>query len=264
MTPSQQHDRTQSLNREAILLGEAALDRLSTRRVAVIGLGGVGSWCAEALARAGVGRFLLVDAESYSLSNLNRQRFANLGTVNEPKALAAARELEQVMPGVEVDWLQEQITADSSLSWLAGCDYVVDAIDTVSAKIRLAVFCHEAGIPLIAAMGCGNKLDPEQIRLGDLAETHTDPLCRVMRKALRQRGIEHLKVVWSPEEPKRPCPEACIPDDTAFSRRETPGSVIWVTATAGLRLAAAAIKDLVELDASSDLVEQDESSNLIG
>lgn len=249
MTESLKITRALCLNRAALLLGEDALDRLADKRVAVIGLGGVGSWCAEALARAGIGRLLLVDADSYSLSNLNRQRFATLGTVDEPKARAAARELGQVMPGVEVDWLQEHLTADSSLSWLAGCDYVVDAIDTVSAKVRLAVCCHEAGIPLIAAMGCGNKLDPEQIRLGDLSETHTDPLCRVMRRELRRRGIDRLKVVWSPEAPKRPCPDAYSPDEGSMGgRREVPGSVIWVTATAGLRLAAAVVKDLLEQD----------------
>ena len=216
-----------------MLLGDGPQERLFHASVALFGVGGVGGFCAEALARAGIGALDLYDDDTVSESNLNRQ-------INPACRVRALRMFYLPENAGEVD--------------LSRYDYVVDAVDTVSAKLELAVRCQALGVPLISAMGSGNKLDPSAFSVSDLSKTEGCPLARVMRKELRKRGIHHLKVVWSREEPRAPLapPEADLPPggDTrpaSSPRRAVPGSVSFVPGTAGLVLAGAVIRDLAGL-----------------
>ena len=220
--------------RTRLLLGDGALMRLARARVALFGVGGVGGHCAEALARAGIGALDLYDNDVVSPSNLNRQLAALHSTLGQPKAEVMARRILDINPdcqvrAVELFYLPEN--ADSVD--LSAYDYVVDAIDTVSAKLELAQRCHALGVPLISCMGSGNKLDPSGFRVTDLYKTQGCPLARVMRKELRRRGVPALKVVFSPEEP-RP------------TGVRTPGSVSFVPGAAGLVLAGAVVRALAE------------------
>ncbi len=220
--------------RTRLLLGDGALMRLARARVALFGVGGVGGHCAEALARAGIGALDLYDNDVVSPSNLNRQLAALHSTLGQPKAQVMARRILDINPdcqvrAVELFYLPEN--ADSVD--LSAYDYVVDAIDTVSAKLELAQRCHALGVPLISCMGSGNKLDPSGFRVTDLYKTQGCPLARVMRKELRRRGVPALKVVFSPEEP-RP------------TGVRTPGSVSFVPGAAGLVLAGAVVRALAE------------------
>ena len=220
--------------RTRLLLGDGALMRLARARVALFGVGGVGGHCAEALARAGIGALDLYDNDVVSPSNLNRQLAALHSTLGQPKAQVMARRILDINPdcqvrAVELFYLPEN--ADSVD--LSAYDYVVDAIDTVSAKLELAQRSHALGVPLISCMGSGNKLDPSGFRVTDLYKTQGCPLARVMRKELRRRGVPALKVVFSPEEP-RP------------TGVRTPGSVSFVPGAAGLVLAGAVVRALAE------------------
>lgn len=230
-------------SRSALLLGQAAQGRLQAASVALFGVGGVGSYAAEALARAGVGRITLVDPDRVAPSNLNRQLPALQGTIGEPKAQVMARRIAQIQPGCQVDarlLFYEEATA-ASLP-LAGFDYLIDAIDTVSSKLLLICRAQAAGVPVISAMGCGNKLNPSLFRVADISQTRVCPLARVMRRELKRRGVEHLKVVYSPEPPLAP---AAGPLPSGGARRSTPGSVSWVPGAAGLLLAGQAVLDLL-------------------
>ena len=234
--------REEILSREMMLVGREAVERLAARRVAVFGLGGVGGHAAEALARAGVGRLDLVDSDRVSLSNLNRQLVATLETVGRLKVEAMAERLALAAPCCQVTcyplfYLPE--TAEQIQ--LSQYDYVVDAVDTVSAKVELAVRCHALGVPLISAMGTGNRLDPGRIVITDLARTQGCPLARVMRRELRKRGMEHLTVCCSTEAPLRP-----LTADGQPSR--IPGSVSFVPGVAGMMMAGAVVRALLEAE----------------
>lgn len=232
---------TNWLLRCEMLLGAPALQKLGTSRVAVFGLGGVGSYTVEALVRTGVGELVVVDSDTVGDTNRNRQIIADTTTLGRPKTDVAAQRALAIHPGVKVQKVQQFILPGCDLSFLNGCDYVVDAIDTVSAKLYLAEYCKQHNIPLIAAMGTGNKTDPTRLEVADIKKTSVCPLCRVMRRELRTRGIEELRVVYSKEEPLKPtdCGE-----DTA--RRGLPGSLIFVPATAGLLLAREVVFDLIK------------------
>ena len=229
--------------RTEMLLGQAAMERLSAAHVCVLGLGGVGSWCAEALARSGVGALTLMDQDTVDPSNLNRQAQALESTLGLPKAEAMARRVRDISPACQVRPVQGRYEAGTREAFFAGnYDYVVDAIDLVSCKLDLIETALARGVPVISALGTGNKLDPTLLRVSDLSQTQGCPLARVVRKELRKRGILHHKVVWSPEEartPALPAGEAPPP-----GRRSIPGSVIWVPAAAGLLLAAEVVRDL--------------------
>ncbi len=229
--------------RTRMLLGEAAMDRLARSRVAVFGLGGVGGYTVEALARSGVGALDLIDSDSVAFSNLNRQILATEATVGMDKVAAAAARVASINPECRVRTYRLFYLPGEGGYDFAGCDYVADAVDTVTAKLALAETALAAGIPIISAMGTGNKLDPSRLRVSDITETSVCPLARVMRRELRKRGIDRLKVVWSPEEPIAPePPKGEAPPE---GRRAIPGSTAFVPAAAGLLMASEIVRDLI-------------------
>ena len=226
---------TEQFIRTQMLLGETAMQRLQSSHVAVVGLGGVGSWCAEALARSGVGRLTLLDEDTVSVSNLNRQCGALHSTLGRPKAAVLAQRIADISPGTAVRPLQARYEAGTreTLFSAGPFDYIVDAIDLVSCKLDLIVTAVERGIPIVSALGTGNKTDASLLRVCDLAQTSGCPFARVVRKELRARGITHHTVVFSPEPACKPEPAETPPP----GRRAVPGSIIWVPASAGLLLA---------------------------
>ena len=227
--------------RTRMLLGGDAMERLANAHVCVLGLGGVGSWCAEALARSGVGELTLMDQDTVEVSNLNRQAEALESTLGLPKAEAMAQRVLAVNPACRVHPVQGRYEADSREAFFtARYDYIVDAIDLVSCKLDLIETALSRQIPIISALGTGNKLDPSLLRVSDISKTEGCPLARVVRKELRNRGILHHKVVWSPEAAR----EADQPEAPPPGRRSVPASVVWVPATAGLMLAGEVVMDL--------------------
>jgi tRNA A37 threonylcarbamoyladenosine dehydratase len=222
-----------------MLIGEENLEKLKNSKVAVCGIGGVGSYVAEALARSGVGKLLLIDSDTVALSNCNRQLIALQSTIGQEKTKVMKERIADIDPQVQVEAKTIFLTAETSAELFEGCDYIVDAIDNVSAKIRLAQIAKDNDISFIAAMGCGNKLDPSRLKVTDLYKTETCPLCRVMRRELKNRGIYKCKVVYSPEPPKKPI--------TQQEGRTPPASMIFVPAAAGLMIAATVVQDLMNL-----------------
>ena len=237
-------------SRLRMLLGEDGISRLRNSRVAVFGLGGVGSYAVEALARSGIGALDLIDPDVYTLTNLNRQLFATARTLGRPKAEVAAERVLEINPACRVTPRCEYYLPDTaSLFDFSRVDYIVDAVDTVTAKLLMAQKAQEAGTRIISAMGTGNKLDPSLLKVGDISETAVCPLARIMRSECRKRGIRQLKVVWSEEPPLRPLPEEA-PDSEGHSaaggiRRDTPGSSAFVPAAAGLIIASEVVRDLL-------------------
>lgn len=243
-------------SRSAMLLGEENIDRLAGVRVAVFGLGGVGSYAAEALARTGVGRFTLIDGDTVCATNINRQLIADQDTIGRPKAEVMARRILRINPSADVIYRQVFYLPGENEELLDGCDYVVDSVDTVAAKLSLAESCWKRNIPIISAMGAGNKTDPTRFRVADIYDTRVCPLCRVMRRELKKRGVPGLKVVYSEEEPMTPgeplscsdcrrCPAADVPKPTG-GKRQTPGSLAFVPSVCGLILAREVIFDLLD------------------
>ena len=220
--------------RTEMLLGAEAMERLRAAHVVVFGLGGVGSWCAEALARSGVGRLTLVDEDSVAESNLNRQVCALGSTIGRPKAEVMAERLRDIAPDAELIPVTARYEAASRGRFFPGdYAYVADCIDLVSCKLDLIEAALEGGTPIISALGTGNKLDASRLEVCDIAETRGCPLARVMRRELRRRGVEHLRGVYSPEEALEPSQ----PDAPPPGRRSVPGSTVWVPASAGLLMA---------------------------
>ena len=227
--------------RTRMLLGADAMERLEKAHVCVLGLGGVGSWCAEALARSGVGELTLMDQDQVETSHLNRQAEALESTLGLPKAEAMAQWLLAVHPSVRVHPFQGRYEVETLEDFFAQrYDYIVDAIDLVSCKLDLIETALRRGVPIISALGTGNKLDASLLRVSDLSKTEGCPLARVVRKELRNRGILHHKVVWSPEEARK----ADQPEAPPPGRRSVPASVVWVPASAGLLLAGEVVMDL--------------------
>ena len=231
--------------RSALLLGDEALAHLAAARVLLFGLGGVGSSAAEGLARIGVGAFTLVDHDLVSCSNLNRQLGALHSTIGRPKTEVWRERILDINPAARVETLCLFYRPEEAGRIDFGAhDCVLDAIDTVRAKVDIVLRARAAGVPVISCMGMGNRLDPTQVRVGDLAETAGCPLCRAMRKRLRREGIEHLLAVYSIEEP-RDVPHVWAGDEQCTARRPTPGSVAFVPAAAGMALAAEAVRALL-------------------
>ena len=225
-----------------MLLGEDGVARLRAASVLVFGVGGVGAAAVEAFARAGIGTIGIVDHDTVSLSNINRQLIALQSNVGEKKVTVAADRIREIDPAIRV-WTQDVFLSAQTVGQFdfAVYDFVVDAIDTVAAKVLLAQRCAQASVPLISSMGTGNKLDPAQLRIDDVYETSGCPLARVMRRELRKAGVESLPVVWSPEEPRKPLLE----DPFAESRgKRAPGSVSFVPPVAGYLLAGYVIRKL--------------------
>lgn len=231
-----------------MLIGEDKIEALATKTVAVFGLGGVGGNAVDALARSGVGHFVLVDNDQVAVSNVNRQLIATLDTVGQDKVDVMERHIRAINPQATVEKHKVFYLPDTAARFdFAAYDYVVDAIDTVSAKIDIAVRCKEAGTPLISAMGCGNKLDPAALQVTDLFATHTDPLAKVMRRELKSRGVDKLKVVYSTEPAATPLFDA-EKDAGNATRRATPASTPFVPPVAGIMLAHQVVKDLLGQD----------------
>ena len=230
---SEQFERTERL------LGKAAVERLGRCRVAVFGVGGVGGYVVEALARSGVGALDLIDSDTVAESNLNRQILALHSTLGQYKTDAAAARVRDINPAIEVRTYRVFYTPETADQFdFRQYACVVDAIDTVTGKIGLVLQAREAGVPIVSSMGAGNKLDPSAFRAADLAETSVCPLARVMRRELKKRGVEHLRVVYSTEPPLTPLGAA----EPAGGRRSVPGSVAFVPAAAGLVLAGEVIR----------------------
>lgn len=225
-----------------MLLGQAAMEKLWRSHVAVIGLGGVGSWCAEALGRSGVGRLTLIDEDCVSLSNINRQLCALSSTLGRSKAQVLEERIKDIDPAIEIKALTARYEAESRDKLLGDFDFVVDAIDLVSCKIDLIMSCRDRGIPIVSALGTGNKRDAQQLRLDDISRTSGCALARVVRKELRSRGVNHHPVVFSPEEPMLPEQLEAPPP----GRRSIPGSLVWVPATAGMLLCQYVVEKLIE------------------
>ncbi len=227
--------------RTALLVGEEGMKNISQSSVAVIGLGGVGSYTVEALARAGVGRLRLVDFDVVEASNINRQLPALISTIGRPKAQVMAQRVADINPLCKTEELVEFFD-DNQRHILQGMDWVVDAVDTVTAKLAIITGCIEAGISVVSSMGAGNKLNPGLLRVSDISESHNCPLARVLRKELHKRGIHSgVPVVWSPEKPLVPLEKL-----TQASRRQLPGSFPPVPAVAGLLLASHILNQLLK------------------
>ena len=236
-------------SRTELLLGKDAMAKLRASRVAVFGLGGVGGYVVEALARSGVGALDLVDHDEISLSNLNRQLLATHSSIGKSKAAAAAQRVQDIDPTIQVTVHETFYLPDTaSLFDFTQYDYIVDAIDTVTGKLALVQQAKEAGAPIISSMGTGNKLDPTRFQVADISETSVCPLARIMRKECKKRGIGKLKVVYSTEEPFSPAPDAGDSESRELpqGRRTLPGSVAFVPSVAGLILAGEVIKDLTK------------------
>jgi tRNA A37 threonylcarbamoyladenosine dehydratase len=241
------------------LIGREGLERLAAARVAIFGLGGVGSFTAEALARAGVGYLKLVDFDDICLTNVNRQLHALNGTVGRSKVEVMAERIKLINPKCEVEALRQFYSAENGDELLAGgLDYVVDAIDHITAKLDLIKRATAMGLDLVSCMGAGNKLDPTKFVVADIAKTHTDPLAKVIRTELRRAGISRgVKVVYSTEPPLEPketefdCKNNCIcpnKDEGAWNctmRRQIPGSISFVPPAAGLILASVVVNDIL-------------------
>ena len=232
------------------------MDRLANARVAVFGVGGVGGFTVEALARSGVGAIDLIDDDKVCLTNINRQIIALRSTVGKYKVDVAAERLRDINQNIQVNTYKTFYMPDTAHQFdFSQYDYVVDAIDTITGKLELVMQAHKAGTPIICSMGAGNKLDPTAFRVADIYKTSVDPLARVMRHELRKRGIKKLKVVYSEEPPMRPvddmassCRTNCIcppgAEHKCTERRDIPGSNAFVPSVVGLIIAGEVIKDL--------------------
>lgn len=240
--------------RTALLLGEDAIKALSRKKVAIFGLGGVGSWCCEALGRAGVGQLALIDHDTVSESNLNRQLVALHSTIGQPKAAVMAARLRDINPDIEItEYPVFYMPENADQIDLSGFDCIVDAIDTVTAKLHLIQTAKALGVPIISSMGTGNKLHPELLQLTKLSKTTGCHLARVMRKECRARGLKDIPVVYSTEAPipakaKVEAPATASPGRTGSPKKSVPGSVSFVPGTAGLILAGAVIRSLAGVE----------------
>ena len=229
--------------RAEAMLGEAAMLRLKAARVAVVGLGGVGSWCVEALARCGIGELILLDQDDVSLSNRNRQLCALEETVGRSKSLVMAERVHAINPDCRVTPLITRYEAENrEILFSLKPDYIVDAIDLVACKLDLIETALARNIPIISALGTGNKRDASQLRICDIAKTEGCPFARVIRRELRRRGINHLPVVYSAEEAADSQQHEAPPP----GRRSVPGSLVWVPATAGMLLAQHVVLNIAE------------------
>lgn len=232
-------------SRTELLLGSDGMEKLKNAKVAVFGLGGVGGYVVEALARSGVGALELIDHDTISITNINRQLLATRSTVGQSKAEAAKNRVLDINPDIAVTVRECFFGPDTADTFdFSQYSYVVDAIDTVTGKLALVQAAQAAGVPILCSMGTGNKLDPTKFQIADITKTSVCPLARIMRKECAKRGIKHLKVLFSTEDPLSPG----LPDTEELpeGRRALPGSVAFVPSVAGLIIAGEVIKDLIK------------------
>ncbi|MBR3280382.1 MAG: tRNA threonylcarbamoyladenosine dehydratase [Clostridia bacterium] len=246
-------------SREELLIGKEAMNKLKKAKVAIIGIGGVGSFVLEGLARAGIGNFVLVDDDKICLTNINRQIIALRSTISKPKVEVAKARVLDINPDAKVEIYQEFFMPETEGILDKSIDYIVDAVDTVTAKVELVMRANELNIPIICSMGTGNKLDPTKFVITDIYKTEMDPLAKVMRKEMKKRGIKHLKVLYSKEQPveidenaESSCKTNCIcPPDTKRTcaiRNQVPGSISFVPSVAGLIIASEVVRDLLKAE----------------
>lgn len=229
--------------RESLILGEEKIESLHNKTVAIFGIGGVGGYVCEALARSGIGRFILVDNDEINETNINRQIIALHSTIGKSKVDVMKERIIDINPDAVVEISKTFYLPEKSNEFkFDKYDYVVDAIDTVTAKLDLIVKCNKLNVPIISSMGTGNKLDPSKLIITDITKTKIDPLAKVMRKELKNRNIKHLKVVYSEEIPIKPLKD--ISEGTG--RRSIPGSSAFVPPSAGLLIASEVVKDLIK------------------
>lgn len=233
-------------SRTELLIGSGSQKKLADATVVVFGVGGVGSHCIEALARCGIGHLVLVDSDTVSLTNINRQSIAYHSTIGQYKTHVMRARIADINPAAVTDTFETFVLPDNLEPLLAGIgpvDYIIDAIDTVAAKLAIAGYATEHRIPMIASMGTGNKLHGELFEIADISKTSVCPLCRVMRRELKKRDIHHLKVLYSKEQPLTP---VCLSEEIT-SKRSVPGSISFVPPVAGLLIAGEAVRDLLNL-----------------
>ncbi|HPO12702.1 MAG TPA: tRNA threonylcarbamoyladenosine dehydratase [Candidatus Hydrogenedentes bacterium] len=246
--------RHHALSRTELLIGKEALNLLRAKKVAILGIGGVGSFAVEALARCGIGHLLIVDDDTVCLTNLNRQIHATRATIGKRKVDVMKKRIAEIDPKIMVDARHVRVTADNVCDILdASVDYVIDALDTISAKIAIAEYCFHHSIPIISCMGAGNKLDPTKFAVADVYTTRVCPLAKVMRNELRKRNIPRLKVVYSEENPLKPLDANEMEGEGVAGeggkhggRGYIPSSISFVPPVAGFILAGEAIKDLIQ------------------
>ena len=228
-----------AFQRTRFLIGDENFLKLQKSTVAIFGIGGAGSFTAEALARAGIGHLILIDKDVIDVTNINRQIHALTSNVGKSKVEVMRERILEINPSARVDAIQKFYLTDedAEIFFICRYDYVVDAIDTLTAKINLVLECNKREIPVISSMGAGNKLDPVRFKVDDIYKTSTDPVAKVMRKKLRELGIKNLKVVWSDEVPRK------ISVDTS---EKIIGSISFVPSVAGLILASEVVKDLIQ------------------
>ena len=232
-------------SRTELLLGDKAMKKLKASRVAIFGIGGVGGYTFEALVRSGIGTLDIIDKDTVSLSNINRQIIALHSTVGMPKVRAAEIRALDISPKVRINTYELFYNSETaSLFDFKDYDYIVDAVDTVSAKIDLVIRADENGVPIISSMGAGNKLDPTMFEVSDIYKTSVCPLARVMRRELKNRGIKKLKVVYSKEQPTAPV----VTEKDPVTKKTTPGSVSFVPSVVGLIIASEVVKDLISTE----------------
>lgn len=254
-------------SRTQLLLGEEAMEKLKNSRVAIFGIGGVGGYVCEALVRSGVGHFDLIDHDKVCLTNINRQIIATRKTIGKYKTDVMKERMLDINPDVDVTVHQCFFLPENAEEFhFEAYDYVVDAVDTVTAKLELVMKCREKGVPIISSMGTGNKLDASAFRVADIYKTKMCPLAKVMRRELKKRGVKNLKVVYSEEKPTRPledmsisCRSNCIcppgAEHKCTERRDIPGSVAFVPSVAGLIIAGEVVKDLTHRSRGDRLPE---------
>lgn len=230
---------SEQFSRTELLIGKEGLNKLKNSKVAIFGVGGVGSYVVEGLARAGVGNFILVDNDDVALSNLNRQIIATQKTIGRPKVEVAKERILEINPEANIEIYQEFFMPDTEGIIDKSVSYIVDAIDTVTAKIELVLRASNLSIPIISSMGTGNKLDPTRFEVTDIYKTSVCPLAKVMRKELKTRGIKKLKVVYSKEEPIK------VKKDE-LKNKQVPGSISFVPSVAGLIIAGEVVKDMIK------------------
>lgn len=246
---------TYEFSRTEILIGKECLELLSQKKVAIFGIGGVGSYTAEGLARSGIGTLILIDHDNVDISNINRQIHALASTVGKPKVEVMKERLLDIHPGMNVIAHKELYNLETSDNLLKSeYDYVVDAVDMVSSKLDLAEQCYKQNIPIISSMGAGNKMDPTRLEVADLYKTTTCPLARVMRNELKKRGVKGFKVVYSREKPMKTL--SAESDETIskmnkkqreeYRRKLVPGSMSFVPSVAGLIIAAEVVKEIIK------------------
>ena len=233
-------------NREELILGKEALNILKNKKVAIFGIGGVGGYALEALVRSGLGNIVLIDNDEVSETNINRQIIATTSTIGEAKVDVAEKRIKDINPEINVKKYKcFYLPENRSEIDFSDFDYVIDAVDTVSAKIDIISRCNELNIPVISAMGAGNKIDPTKLVVTDLFKTDTDPLAKVMRHELRKRKINKLKVVYSKEEPKEIDESLILKEEK--EKKRVPGSTAFVPSVMGIILAFEVVKDLLSL-----------------